>query len=142
MADVVPISEGVRSAREALLARHLDARNRGDIDGLIATFSRPRVELIPSGRVLDGADDVRSYLEDRKRAFPDLHVEPIVLHHCVDSVVAEFWMSGTHQGTFDEVEATGRRFKIRGVSIYVFDGDRIGTQRLYYDAGTVARQLA
>ena len=142
MADVVPISEGLRSAREAMLAEHLDARNRGDIDGLLATFSTPRVELIPSGRVLDGVDDVRSYLEDRQRSFPDMHVEPIALHHCEDSVVAEFWMSGTHQGAFDDIEATGRRFKIRGVSIYIFDGDRIGTQRLYYDTGTVARQLA
>ena len=142
MADVVPISDAVRSAREAVLHRHLDARNRGDVDGLLATFSTPRVELIPSGRVLDRADAVREYLHDRSQSFPDLHVEPVTVHHAADAVIAEFWMSGTHRGDFRGLEASGRRFHIRGVSIYVFDGELIGCQRLYYDAGTVARQLA
>ncbi len=142
MGDVVPIGEATRHAREALLARHLAARNAGEIDALLDTFAEPRVELIPSGRVLNGRDEVRAYLEDRHVSFPDLHVEPVALHHADDAVVAEFTMTGTHRGDFHGIEATGRRFRIRGCSIYLFTGDRIGTQRLYYDAGTIARQLA
>ncbi len=142
MAEVVPISEKLREAREALLQRHLHAHNNGDVDGVIATFTRARIELIASGRVVDGADAVRAYLEDRRRSFPDQHFELICHHHSDDAVVSEHWMTGTHLGDLHGVEPTGRRFRARMASVFEFDGADLVNQRLYYDAGTIARQLA
>ena len=138
----MPISDRLREAREELLRTHLSAHNAGDIDGVLATFSRPRIELIASGRVLEGADAVRSYLEERRRSFPDQHFEVICHHHSDDAVVSEHWMTGTHLGDLHGVDPTGRRFKARMAAIFEFDGDRLVNQRLYYDAGTIARQLA
>ncbi len=142
MADVVPISDKLRDAREQLLRTHLEAHNAGDIEGVLATFSRPRIELIASGRVLEGTDAVRAYLAERRRSFPDQHFEVICYHHSDRAVVSEHWMTGTHLGDLHGVEPTGRRFKARMATIFEFDGDRLVNQRLYYDAGTVARQLA
>lgn len=142
MADVVPISDKLREAREELLRRHLEAHTAGDIDGVVATFARARMELIASGRVLDGADAVRSYLQDRRRAFPDQAFEVICHHHSDRAVVSEHWMTGTHLGAVHGVEPSGKRFRARMASIFDFDGGALVNQRLYYDAGTIARQLA
>ena len=142
MADVVPISDKLREARERLLRTHLEAHNSGDIDGVVATFSTPRIELIASGRVLEGAEAVRDYLEDRRRSFPDQHFEVICHHHSDTAVVSEHWMTGTHLGDLHGVEPSGRRFKARMAAIFEFDGDELVNQRIYYDAGTIARQLA
>lgn len=142
MADVIPISDKLREAREELLRQHLAAHCAGDIDGVVASFARPRMELIASGRVLDGADAVRSYLQDRRRAFPDQAFEVICHHHSDRAVVSEHWMTGTHLGEVHGVEPSGRQFKARMASIFEFEGDSLVNQRLYYDAGTIARQLA
>lgn len=142
MADVVPISDRLRDAREQVLRRHLEAHCSGDIDAVVATFARPRMELIASGRVLDGTDAVRAYLHERRRAFPDQSFEVICQHHSDRAVVSEHWMTGTHLGEVHGVEPTGKRFRARMASIFEFDGEDLVNQRLYYDAGTIARQLA
>ena len=142
MADVVPISDKLREARELVLRAHLDAQNAGDIDGVLATFARPRIELIASSRVIDGEADVRAYLEDRRRSFPDQHFEVISHHHSDTAVISEQWMTGTHLGDLHGVEPSGRRFKARMAAIFEFDGSDLVGSRLYFDAGTIARQLA
>lgn len=142
MAEVVPIEEGQRAAREQTLRAHLDAHNANDIEAVLATFATPRVEVVPSGRVLVGAGEVRAYLAERHRSFPDATFELIAVHHADRSVVVEYWMMATHSGEFHGVEPSGRHFRVRMVSIFDFEGSRITCQRVYYDAGTIARQLA
>lgn len=142
MADVVPISDKLREARERVLRTHLDAHCSGDVDAVVATFARPRMELIASGRVIDGADALRAYLVERRRAFPDQAFEVICHHHSDRAVVSEHWMSGTHLGEVHGVEPSGKRFRARMASIFDFDGEALVNQRVYYDAGTIARQLA
>lgn len=142
MAEVVPISDKLREAREQVLRAHLDAQNAGDIDAVLATFARPRIELIASSRVIDGEVDVRAYLEDRRRSFPDQHFEVICHHHSDRAVISEHWMTGTHLGDLHGVEPSGRRFKARMAAIFEFQGAELVGSRLYFDAGTIARQLA
>jgi steroid delta-isomerase-like uncharacterized protein len=142
VADVVPISDKLREAREDLLRRHLQAHTAGDIDAVVATFARPRMELIASGRVLEGAEALRAYLQERRRAFPDQSFEVICHHHSDRAVVSEHWMTGTHLGEVHGVEPSGKRFRARMAAIFDFEGEDLVNQRLYYDAGTIARQLA
>ncbi|HEX4902778.1 MAG TPA: ester cyclase [Acidimicrobiales bacterium] len=142
MADVVPISDKLREAREAVLSGNLDALARGDIEGVVRSFVHPRMELVGAGRVLEGADALRRYLEERRRAFPDQRFEVICYHHSDRAVIGELWMSGTHSGELHGVEPTGKRFRVRMASISEFDGEDLINQRMYYDHGTVARQLA
>jgi steroid delta-isomerase-like uncharacterized protein len=142
LAEVVPISDKLREARERLLGQHLAAHNAGDVEGVIATFTRPRIELIASNRVVEGADEVRAYLEERRRSFPDQHFEVICHHHSDRAVISEHWMTGTHLGDLHGVEPNGRKFRARMAAIFEFDGDSLVNQRLYFDAGTIARQLA
>lgn len=142
MADVIPISDKLRDAREAVLRGNLEALARGDVDGVVDSFVQPRMELIGPGRVLDGADAMREYLTDRRRAFPDQRFDVIGFHHSDRAVIAELWMSGTHSGELNGVPPSGRRFRVRMAAISEFDGEALVNQRMYYDHGTVARQLA
>ena len=142
MADVTPIAAKAQEQREARLRRLLDAMNDNDVEASLACFDHPRYELIGNQRVYDGAEEVRHYYEVSRRYFPDLCFEVIEVHHSDTTVVCELWMSGTHLGSGPDFEATGRRFRCRTATIFVFDGDRLTGARVYYDTGTVARQLA
>lgn len=142
MADVVPISEKLREAREAVLQRHVEAHNAGDIDTLVATFHHPRIELVPSGRVYDGVEAVSEHLQERRKSFPDHRFELIRLHHSDTAVIAEHWTTSTHVGELRGVEATGKQFKTRMAAVFEFDDDRLVCARFYYDTGSIARQLA
>jgi predicted ester cyclase len=142
MAGVTPIGPKFKERREALLQQLLDAQNSYDLSTALACFTHPRYEVIGTCRVYDGPDDVRRYLETTRHYFPDLRFDVIDVHHAADSVVAEVWMSGTHLGSGPEFEASGKRFRCRTAIIFSFEGENLVGARVYYDTGTIARQLA
>jgi steroid delta-isomerase-like uncharacterized protein len=142
VAGVTPIGTKLQRTREALLRRLLDAQNSDDIPAALGCFEHPRYELVGNTRVYDGPDQVRRYFEMTRHFFPDLRFEVIEVHHATEAVVVELWMSGTHLGSGPDFEASGKRFRCRTAAIFAFDDDRLVGARIYYDTGTIARQLA
>ena len=140
--SVTPIGTKEREHREATLTALLDAQNRKDVEASLACFAHPRYELVGNQRVYDGADEVRRYYATTFGAFPDLNFELIALHHADTSVVVEMWMSGSHLGTRREFEATGKHFRCRMAAVFQFADAGLVGARIYYDTGTIARQLA
>jgi len=69
---------------------HMESENRHDFDTTIATFDHPRYELVPTGDVFDGEQEVRAYFAESRSAFPDQRNEVIALHHADDAVIVEF----------------------------------------------------
>lgn len=124
------------------MARLVEAINAGEPADAVAVFAHPRCELIGQHRVYDGAEEVTAYLTERRRAFPDQRYELIALHHADDAVIAEFWLMGTQQGPIGGVPASGKAFRCRMAAFFDFEGDALQCQRLYFDVGTIARQLA
>lgn len=53
--------EAAWGRRLAVVREHMESENRLDFDATIATFDHPRYELIGSGQVFDGEDEVRRY---------------------------------------------------------------------------------
>ncbi|MDZ7732431.1 MAG: ester cyclase [Acidimicrobiia bacterium] len=101
----------------------VDAINRGDEKAAADTFRHPRFELIGLDRVYDGREAVERYLRDRRTAFPDQRYELIALYHADDAVIAEFWLLGTHLGDVEGLPASGRAFRCRMATFFVFEGD-------------------
>jgi len=134
-------SAELRRRREAIVREHMESENHHDFDTTIATFSHPRYELIATGEVYDGEQEVRGYYADSRSAFPDQRNELIALHHSDDTVVVEFDLLGTHLGPLRALPATGRAFRCRMCAFFVFDGDRIINGRVYFDQLTIMRQL-
>lgn len=131
----------LRAAREQIVREHMDSENRHDYDATIATFDRPRYELIGSGDVYDGEAEVRRYFAETRTAFPDQRNEPIALHHADDAVIVELKLLGTHTGSFRGLPATGRSFECRMTALFLFEDDRLVCERVYFDIGTILRQL-
>ena len=139
---MAPDVDSPEAERTRLLQEHLDAERSGDPERILATFAHPRYEVVGSGRVYDGTDEVRGYLTDRAQAFPDLVTEVIHLWHAADVVAAELWLSGTYVGADPAVSAAGRRFRVRTACFFLFaDAGLVGV-RAYFDSGALARQLA
>jgi len=133
--------EELRQHREQLVRQHMDAENVHDFDTVIATFARPRYELIGTDRVHAGEAAVREYFRESRSAFPDQRNELIALHHADDAVIAEFWLLGTHQGPLGPLAPTGREFRCRMTAFFLFEGRDLVCERVYFDANTILHQL-
>src|SRR3954453_6554501 len=131
----------VRERREAIVREHMESENAHDFDTTIATFAHPRYELVATGDVFDGEEAVRAYFAETRRAFPDQRNELIALHHADDTVIAEFSLAGTHLGPLRALPPKGRAFRCRMSSHFVFEGDRLTCQRVYFDRPTIMEQL-
>ncbi len=132
---------GLRGRREALVREHMESENRHDFDATMATFEHPRYELIATGDVYDGEQEVLRYFAESRTAFPDQRNELIALHHADDAVIAEFDLLGTHLGPLRTLPPTGRAFRCRMTSFFLFEGERIVCERVYFDQATILRQL-
>jgi steroid delta-isomerase-like uncharacterized protein len=134
----------LRERREAIVREHMDSENRHEFDATIDTFDHPRYEMIPTGDVYDGEDEVREYFATTRAAFPDQRNEIIELHHLDDGVLAEFTLRGTHEGELRGMAPTGKSFECRMAALFLFepDGDHIVCERVYFDTATILAQLA
>jgi steroid delta-isomerase-like uncharacterized protein len=135
------VSEELRRKREELVIEHMESENRHEYDATIETFDHPRYELIGTGDVYDGPEEVARYFDETRTAFPDQRNELIALHHADDAVIVEANLYGTHQGPLRGLPPTGRKFEMRFCAVFVFEEERLVCERVYFDQNTVLRQL-
>ena len=131
----------LRARRDAVVREHMESENRHEFDVTIATFDHPRYEIIPTGEVYDGEEQVRAYFAASREAFPDQRNELIALQHADDAVIAEFDLRGTHRGPLRGIPPTNREFTCRCTAFFLFDADRLVCERVYFDAATILSQL-
>jgi steroid delta-isomerase-like uncharacterized protein len=131
----------LQSRRVALVREHMESENRLDLDATLATFTHPRYEIIATGQVYDGDEEVRAYFASSRALFPDQRNELIAIHHADDAVIVEFDLLGTQRGELLGFSPTDREFRCRMVALYLFDGDGLICERVYFDALTILGQL-
>jgi steroid delta-isomerase-like uncharacterized protein len=134
-------SDELRRKREEIVVEHMESENRHEFDLTLETFDHPRYELIGTGDVYDGAEEVAAYFEETRTAFPDQRNELIAMHHSDDAVIVEAMLYGTHLGSLRGLPATGRKFEMRFCALFLFDEDRLMCERVYFEPGTILRQL-
>ena len=126
---------------------HMALEVTHDWDAVIATFQHPRYEMYGSGAVFDGEAAVRQYFAASRTPFPDQGNEIIAIAHGGDTVLVEFWLTGTHLGPLrlpsGTVEATGKSFRVRMAATFEFapGSEKIVCERPYFDQGAVVRAL-
>jgi steroid delta-isomerase-like uncharacterized protein len=130
-----------RKKREEIVREHMDSENRHEFDATLDTFAHPRYELIATGEVYDGTDEVQGYYDQTRRAFPDQRNELLALHHADDAVLVEAVVRGTHKGPLRSLPPTGREFELPILAIFEFDQNKLVCERVYFDQTTVLRQL-
>jgi steroid delta-isomerase-like uncharacterized protein len=135
------VSQELRDKREAIVREHMESENRHEYDATIATFDHPRYELIGTGDVYDGPEEVARYFEETRTAFPDQENEVLAIHHSDVAVLVEALVRGTHLGPFRGLPPTRRHWEMQFLAVFVFEEDRLVCERVYFDAGTVLQQL-
>ena len=132
-----------RSAWIAIVEQHIRLENEHNLEGVLGTFGdSARYDDEPWGEHYGGRDRVRLFYQQLMKALPDLEIEVRHRHVAEDAIILEVTIRGTHLGGWRGLPATGRRVEIPLCGIYTFDADdRLAGEKIYYDRGTVLRQL-
>ena len=117
-------SQHCASAARRWCIEHMESENQHRFDVSLGTFDHPRYELVPTGEVFDGAEEVTEYYRRTREAFPDQRNENTVLHHADDAVIVEFDLLGTHEGELRGIAPTGRSFRCRMCALFIFEPGR------------------
>ena len=130
-------------ARIAVVEQHIRLENEHDLEGVLRTFGdTARYDDEPWGEHYEGPSGVRLFYEQLMGALPDLAIEVQRRHVTDDAILMEVTIRGTHLGSWRGLPPTGRRIEFPLCGIYTFDaGDRLAGEKIYYDRGTVLRQL-
>jgi steroid delta-isomerase-like uncharacterized protein len=131
------------AARIALVEQHVRLENEHDLEGVLATFgSTARYDDEPWDEHFDGPAGVRSFYTQLMRALPDLAIDVQRRHVTGDCILLEVVIRGTHLGGWRGLPATGRHVEFPLCGVYTFDSaNRLAGEKIYYDRGTVLRQL-
>lgn len=139
--------DDLSARRIETVRRHMALEITHDWDAVIATFDHPRYEMYGSGAVFDGEQAVRGYFAASRTPFPDQGNEIIAIAAGGETVLVEFWLTGTHSGPLrlaDRiVPPTGRSFRVRMAATFEFKpgSDRIVCERPYFDQSAVLKAI-
>ncbi|MGW6875899.1 ester cyclase [Streptomyces xanthophaeus] len=75
-------------------------------------------------------------------AFPDLKIDIQDIFGAGDKVTALVNFRGTHLGTFQQFEATGRTVSYRSVEVYRMEGEKIAEEWVAPDLLSLMQQIA
>ena len=135
--------DSLRQRRLTVLEEHFQSEVDHDWERCLATFKDvPRYEIVATGQVHEGRDEVVAYHRAQRTAFPDQRHENVRMHVAEDdTVIAEFDLLGTSTGEFLGLPPTGRSFRVAVIAVFSFDGDRITNERVYLDGASLLRQI-
>jgi hypothetical protein len=119
----------LRRRRDEILAAHVDAENREDVDAVIATFRHPRYELVPTREIFDGEAEVRRYYRDRRT--PGRRYEVVRAFHADDAVIVEIRNRSLEPHPPYRVD-------LPSIAIFEFDGADLVCERVYWDLASFA----
>ncbi len=135
--------DSLRQRRLTVLEEHFQSEVDHDWERCLATFKDvPRYEIVATGQVHQGRDEVVAYHRAQRTAFPDQRHENVRMHVAEDdTVIAEFDLLGTSTGEFLGLPPTGLSFRVAVIAVFSFDGDRITNERVYLDGASLLRQI-
>jgi ketosteroid isomerase-like protein len=133
--------------RSARLARAIQASFSGDTSQLRGLFTDDVIASGPSIRA-ESRTELANEIERSIGAFSDRKVAVAPLDVAGNQACVEWVASGVHSGPFPfqragagVIEPTGRRVKIRAISVAEFDGDQICSFRSYWDTTALLEEL-
>ncbi|MGH8975406.1 MAG: ester cyclase [Acidimicrobiia bacterium] len=136
------IADDLRERRLEIIEEHFRTEVTQEFDLTLGTFGgHPHNEIMATGQVVDGDDEVMGYYTTTRTAFPDQRHDNVRLHVADDAVIAEFDLLGTNTGEFYGLPPTGKAFRVPIIAVFFFDGDRITKERIYFDSASLVTQI-
>lgn len=115
--------------------------NAGEIDRIDEVFAADVLDHDKAPEQGEGVEGTKGFFRTLSSAFPDAHLEVDQLVADEDNVVIAYRLSGTHQGDFQGVPATGKRVEVRGVQVGRFADGKIVERWGATDELGILRQL-
>lgn len=120
----------LRRIREDTVLRHVAAENDRDLEAVMATFARPRYEIVPTATVYDGDAAVRQMILQQWEELPRMRYTAEGIYHGPDGLIVE-----------TRTTCPGTAFDMLSVNLFGFDEDRLILERCYFDRMLFAEQL-
>ncbi|MBV8673662.1 MAG: ester cyclase [Acidobacteriaceae bacterium] len=132
----------LRAARDLVVKAHIEAETEThDIAAALATFHHARYEVPALSAIADGPAAVEDLLGQLFGAFPDFWLRRLVSYHADDAVIVECRMGGTHRGVWGGIAPTGNRIDVPAALIFIFEGENLVCEKVYFDHATILHQL-
>jgi len=100
---------------------------------------------VPAQRRVQGINEVLSVWRAWATALPDSKATFHNEYVSGTTVVLELTWTGTHSGTLltpnGEIEATGKRIKLRACQVVEVSGEKATSMRHYFDMATLLKQI-
>jgi steroid delta-isomerase-like uncharacterized protein len=115
--------------------------NQGQIDSVGQFVWEDVTEQVPFPGQGPGLEGLKDVLRGMRAAFPDLYFSVEEQIADGDKVLTRFEWTGTHQGEFLGVPATGRSVRVWGMVVDRLQAGRIKDTRIIMDALGLMMQL-
>jgi len=122
------------------------AYNEKNWDKAVASITPDFVyDEVATRRRIEGPDNALAVWKGWAQAFPDSKASFHSASVSGETVVIEVTWRGTHEGPLQTpagaIPATGKRIEIRACNIFEIRGEKVRTQRQYFDMATMLEQL-
>ncbi len=108
------------AANIAALERMAECVNTGDLDALDEVVDAEAIDHDPAPDQGRGPQGFKDFFGTLRAAFPDLELAPVTVVADDDHVAMAYTITGTHEGEFMGIAATGKRISARGCEIVKF----------------------
>ena len=126
----------------ATMRRMYDLLSAGDIDGFGNLVAEDFIEREEAPGLEPSKEGVKQFFRMYRAAFPDLRMEPQDILVSGDKVVARVRGTGTHQGEFMGMPATGKSVDVQLIDIIRFGDDGLAHEHWgVFDALKMMQQL-
>ena len=126
----------------ATMRRLYDLISDGDIDGFGEYLADDFIEHEETPGLEPTKGGVKEFFHMYRAAFPDLRMEPLDVLASGDKVVARVRATGTHQGEFMGMPASGKSVDVQLIDIIRFDDDGLAHEHWgVFDALAMMQQL-
>jgi len=126
----------------ATMRRAYDLISAGNIDGFGDLVADDFVEHEETPGLEPTKEGVKQFFRMYRAAFPDLRMEPQDVLVSGDKVVARVRATGTHQGEFMGMPASGKSFDVQLIDIIRFGDDGLVHEHWgVFDALAMMQQL-
>jgi hypothetical protein len=127
---------------EATMRKLYDLINAGDVDGFESVMAPDFVEHEAAPGLAPTREGVMEFFRMYLAAFPDLRFNVDDMLSSGDKVVSRARVTGTHQGEFMGIPATGRSIDVPLIDIVRFGDDGLAREHWgVLDALTMMQQL-
>lgn len=120
----------LQRVREGTVLRHVAGENDRDLEAVMATFTHPRYEIVPSGMVYDGDQAVRQMILRQWEELPRMRYTAEAIYHGEHGLVVE-----------TRTTCPGTEIDMLSVNLFGFDGPGLVLERCYFDRMLFAAQL-